>query len=195
MSSGSCQCLMTILSIVLATCFGSAVGITSGIGFTGLTSRAASLVGTSSLSAFSFRNTVPIVTFSDERAILLVRVVSRLTSDFGSGIARRTSAPVEGDMRIFTTTVVATPIKHNSASQTILIACNACARSYGLAYPGPTLRDIFPKTITLKSRQHDEQVSQPDSEAQICFALSSILKGSLRTRVAAESPAAGSWRS
>ena len=82
----------------------------------------------------------------------------------GLEVTRRLRA--EGDVPILITTVVATPIKHSSASQTILITCNACARSYGIAYLGPTLRDIFPKTIP---RQHDGQVSHPHSRLR--FAL------------------------
>src|SRR5258706_13647473 len=71
LSNGSCQCLLTIPSILLEGCFGAATGNAIATDLTDLTSGAASFVyAPSSLSAFvdgSFWSFVSAVTFSDER--------------------------------------------------------------------------------------------------------------------------------
>jgi hypothetical protein len=97
LSNGSCQCLITILSIFfLESCVGSVVGDTIETALIDLTSGAASFVyDTSILSAFvdrSFWLFVSAVTFSDESATVSGKEISRETSAFVKGAAGETGA-------------------------------------------------------------------------------------------------------
>jgi hypothetical protein len=102
--NGSCQCLLTIVSILLGSCFGfvidntiAAVGDTIEKDLTYLTSGPASFVyDTSSLSAFvhgSFRIFVPAVTFSDESATASVSVEEISNETSGSQRAQPAKRP------------------------------------------------------------------------------------------------------
>jgi hypothetical protein len=96
LSNGSCQCLLTILSIFPDGCFGSVAGNPIAMDLTDLTSGAASFMYvTWSLSDFanvSLGTFVRAVAFSDESAPLLVRVGSRETSAFAEDTPWETSA-------------------------------------------------------------------------------------------------------
>src|SRR3954451_18667970 len=115
---------MMILSVVLENCIGSAVGNPIATDLTGLISGAASFE-TSSLSILveglscSFALAIR---FSDKIATASVRAASRITSPLLDGKAFPRSVL---ETAIFRMTVVARPIKHNKASQTVLIACGA----------------------------------------------------------------------
>src|SRR5204863_1636820 len=110
--------LMTILCVILETCFGSAVGEPIAIDLTGLMSGAASFE-TSSLCILVgglFWSFVLAIRFSDKIATASVRAASRKTSAFVDGTAFASS--VLGTA-ILTMTIVARPIKQNKASQTV----------------------------------------------------------------------------
>jgi hypothetical protein len=138
LSSGSCQCRVTIQSIFLESGFGSVVGKAIAVDAIDLTSGAASLVyETSSLSAFdkaSLRSSVPALRFSDDSASS-AGVARRTTSAFVTGTLPDASARASGAMPILTATIVVRPIRHKRASQTVLIDYAAHARSCLLALP------------------------------------------------------------
>jgi hypothetical protein len=132
LSNGSCQCRVTTQSIFLETGFGSIVGNAIAVDAIDLSSGAASLVyETSSLSAFdkaSLRSSVPALRFSDDSASS-AGVARRTTSAFVTGTLPDASARASGAMPILTATIVVRPIRHKRASQTVLMACSADAKS------------------------------------------------------------------
>jgi hypothetical protein len=133
LSYGSCQCLIMILSIFFETGFGSVVGNAIAIDAIDLSSGATSFVcKTSSLSAFakaSLWSSVAAVRVSDESASPSGKVACRNTSAFVTAPPTEALALATGAMPILTATIVARPIRQSSASQTVLIARRAHARS------------------------------------------------------------------
>jgi hypothetical protein len=146
LSNGSCQCLMTIVSIFFETDLGSVVGNAIARDAIDLTSGPmSSLWKTSSLSAFAkalLWSSVPAVRFSHESTSPSVRVAGGATSGFVTGTPAEALALARGAMPILTATIVARPVRQSSASQTVLIAGGARARSCLLA----SSDGIFPTT-------------------------------------------------
>jgi hypothetical protein len=115
---------VTILSVVLESCFGSAVGNPVATVSTGLISGAVCFAASSvcSLVEGLFWSFVLAVRSSDKRATASVRAAPRVTSAFVDGTAFERSVL---ETAILTMRVVARPIRHNKASQTVRIACGA----------------------------------------------------------------------